>query len=224
MLIEGIYLRHLTSLLFVRRSSILKRYSHNQPLPVDEKTIFPLVKEKHTAYWSLFSLATFPVWRANEDRRDTSPKHHSLLIAGKEMSLSYRPANWEGETIREGGYFFLSFLFFFLFLKSEREFSLREWGKNSLVWDWMGMFGIQMIRSFSNFVWHVDDNVIFCFVEFSCVWWIRFINWMWNLNHCHIWENPHNDVAINFWQFMSYVFPEFTMNIYCIKLWKQLKN
>lgn len=120
---------------------------------------------------------------------------------------------------------FLSFFyFFFLFLKREREFSLREWGKNSLVWDWVGIFGIQMIRSFSNFVWHVDDNVIFCFVEFPCVWWIRFINWMWNLNHCHIWEKPHNDIAINFWQFMNYVLPGFTMNIYCIKVWKQLKD
>lgn len=120
MLIEGIYLRHLTSLLFVRRSSILKRYSHNQPPACGRKDYFSpsLVKEKHTAYWSLFSLATFSSLASKwGPKRYIAKAYHSLLIAGKEMRLSYRPANWEGETIREGARFFFSFLFSFSVFK-----------------------------------------------------------------------------------------------------------
>lgn len=127
MLIEGIYLRHLTSLLFVRRSSILKRYTLTiSRLPVDEKTIFP--PRKRETYGVLISIFLGDFFQFGEQTRTKEIHRQSVSQfidsrEGDEAELSTCELRGRNDKGRRA---FLSFFFFFLFLKREREFSLRE--------------------------------------------------------------------------------------------------
>lgn len=126
MLIEGIYLRHLTSLLFVREViNIEKVLSQSAACLWTKRQFFPLARKRET-YGVLISIFLGDFFQFGEQMRTEEIHRQSVSQfidsrEGDEAELSTCEL-----TIREGARFFFFFSFLFLFLKREREFSLRE--------------------------------------------------------------------------------------------------
>lgn len=117
MLIEGIYLRHLTSLLFVRRSSILKRYSHNQPPACGRKDYFP--PRKREIYGVLISIFLGDFFQFGEQMRTKEIHRQSVSQfidsrEGDEAELSTCELRGRNDKGRRA---FLSFFFLSVFKK-----------------------------------------------------------------------------------------------------------